>query len=432
MANIIINPSPLIGTIKIPPSKSISHRAIICAALSKGNSKIYNIQFSDDILATIKALELLGATFIKKREYLQISGIFSQNNNTNKQNKIIIDCNESGSTLRFLIPISLIFNNTTTFVGKGNLGSRPLSIFYEIFDSQNLQYTYIQNSLNLTVTGPLQPGHFKVKGNISSQFITGLLFALPLLNGNSTITITTKLESQSYIDLTLNILNDFGIKILNKNYKEFVIKGNQTYNPYDYTIEGDYSSGAFFLSAMAMGHNINISNLKINSYQGDKEAIDILKKMGLTTTVKNNLINTQTLKKLQATTVNASNCPDVIPAISAVASISKGTTYIVNAARLRIKECDRLHAITTELNKLGANITQKSDSLKIDGVEQLQGGVEVWSHKDHRIAMTLAIAATMCKEKVIIKDYECVSKSYPTFFEELKMLGGQVNEWCMG
>ena len=431
MGSYKIYPGKLRGAVKIPPSKSMAHRAVICAALGDGVSKIENIDLSDDIIATINAMRALGAIIEEKEEYLEITGINSESIRSNRDFERVVDCNESGSTLRFLVPIALVFEGVTRFVGRGNLGKRPLNTFYEIFDRQGIEYSYKEDILDLVVKGLLKSGEFKVKGNISSQFISGLFFALPLIEGDSKIIITTELESKGYLDLTLSALKDFGIEIINNDYKEFIIKGNQKYISRNYRVEGDYSQGAFFLCGDSLNSEIDVLDLKANSLQGDKEVVDILRRMGVVLDIKEDSIFAKA-RRPKATIVDASQCPDIIPEISLVAALAKGTTEIKNAGRLRIKECDRLHAIAVELNKLGAKITEHEDSLTIEGVNELEGGVEVWSHKDHRIAMTLAIAATICKEPIILKDYECVSKSYPHFFSDFKKLGGNFDEWNMG
>lgn len=431
MGNYRVTPTKLKGEVKIPPSKSMAHRAVICAALGDGISKIRNIDFSDDIIATISAMRSLGAVITEMDDYLEVKGINYKGIDVVRDYERVVDCNESGSTLRFLVPIALVFEGVTRFVGRGNLGKRPLTTYYDIFDSQGIKYTYKKDVLDLVVDGVLKPGEFKVKGNISSQFITGLLFSLPLLDGDSKIIITTELESKGYLDLTLSALQDFGIEIINNDYKEFIIKGNQVYHSKDYTVEGDYSQGAFFLCADALGSEVNVLDLKQDSLQGDSEVIDILRRMGVVFRREGNAISGK-VRKINPTIIDASQCPDIIPVVSVVASLARGIVEVRNAGRLRIKECDRLHAIAEELNKIGANIQEFEDSLVIRGVESFEGGVEVWSHKDHRIAMMLAIAATACKEPIIIKDYECVSKSYPGFFEDYKMLGGKIDEWRMG
>lgn len=434
MGNYKIYPTKLSGEVKIPPSKSMAHRAVICAALGDGVSKITNIDYSDDIIATIDAMSSLGARIIKKEEYLEVYGIKNlENIEANKvRDERVIDCNESGSTLRFLVPIAALFDGVNRFVGRGNLGKRPLDTYYNIFDKQGIKYTYKEGVLDLRIEGKLKPEEFKVKGNISSQFISGLLFTLPLLDGESKIVITTEMESKGYIDLTLSAMKDFGIEIINNNYEEFIIRGNQTYKSIDYRVEGDYSQAAFFFCADALSNEVVLNDLKLDSLQGDKEVIDILTRMGVKISNKNNGLIGTTDEKLKATLIDASQCPDIIPVVSLVAALGSGTTEIINAGRLRIKECDRLSAVTSELNKLGTKITEKEDGLIIEGVKELKGGVEVWSHKDHRIAMTIAIASTVCKEPIILKDYECVSKSYPQFWEDFKNIGGVFNEWNVG
>ena len=430
MADLKIFPSKLKGEVKIPPSKSMAHRAIICAALSDGLCIIENIDYSDDIIATIDAMNSLGATIVKYKHHIEVIGAFG--NVKKAEETRIIDCNESGSTLRFLVPISLLFEGSSKFIGRGNLGKRPLTTYYNIFDNQGIEYSYEKENLNLIVNGKLQPGTFEVEGNVSSQFITGLLFTLPLLKEDSKIVITTEMESKGYIDLTLRAMNDFGIEIINNNYKEFIIKGNQKYNARNYRVEGDYSQAAFFLCADSLGNDVLCKDLDLNSLQGDKEIIDILERMNVVFNANDTGVMGITKDELVSTVIDGSQCPDIIPVLTAVAALSKGTTEIINAGRLRIKECDRLAAVTSELNKLGANIVEKEDGLIVTGVEKLQGGVEVWSHKDHRIAMTLAIASTRCEEPIIIQDYECIAKSYPHFFDDFKALGGDVNEWNVG
>lgn len=434
MGDYKVYPAKLNGDIKIPPSKSMAHRAVICASLSGGISRLTNIDYSDDIIATIKAMESLGAVIVKKEDYLEVTGINSKDNKvkSNIERERLIDCNESGSTLRFLVPIAALFDGINRFIGRGNLGKRPLDTYYNIFDEQGIKYSYKEGILDLRTEGKLKSGEFKVKGNISSQFITGLLFTLPLLDGDSKIIITTEMESKGYIDLTLSAIKDFGVEIINNNYKEFIVKGNQNYKSRDYRVEGDYSQAAFFLCADALGNEITANDLKLDSLQGDKEVIDILERIGVKFESKNSSLIGKSNGQLKATVIDGSQCPDIIPVVTLVASICEGTTEIINAERLRIKECDRLAAVTSELNKLGADIKEKQDGLIINGVKKLKGGAEVWSHKDHRIAMTLAIASTVCEEPIIIKDYECVSKSYPQFWDDYKSLGGKFDEWNVG
>lgn len=425
MGNYKIYNKKLDGCVNIPPSKSMAHRAVICASLAEGESIIENIDLSDDIISTINGMKEFGADIKIDKDKLIIKGITNLNREF-KGNRII-DCNESGSTLRFLIPIGCLFSSENNFIGRGNLGKRPLDTFYDIFNLQGIKYSFNSEKLDLKVLGKLNPSEFNVPGNISSQFITGLLFALPLLDGDSKIIIKTETESKGYIDLTLKALKDFGIEIINKDYKEFIIKGNQKYKPRNYRVEGDYSSGTFFLCADAIGNNVLCKDLLKDSLQGDKGVIDVLTKMGVEFNITNNEVIGKAAKT-KGIIIDASSIPDAIPALSVVACLSEGKTEIINAKRLRIKECDRLSAIVKELKKLGGNLEEKEDSIIIYGIEEFQGGSIVWSHRDHRIAMMLSIAGTRCKNPIIIEDIECVSKSYPKFFEDFKALGGKIDE----
>ena len=276
MTAVKITPTKLKGKVQVPPSKSLAHRAIICASLAKGISRIDNIEYSKDIQATIKAMQSLGTKIEEYKDYLIIDGTstFTKNNSE-------IDCEESGSTLRFMIPISIVEENKVHFTGRGNLGKRPLDTFYEIFERQNIGYLYKKDILDLYVIGKLKPDHYKIPGNISSQFITGLLFALPLLKGDSIIEITSPLESKGYIDLTLQMLNQYCIKIINNNYQSFIVIGNQEYHAQDYRVEADFSQAAFYLVAGAIGNDVVLTDLNLDSLQGDKATLDILESQNI-------------------------------------------------------------------------------------------------------------------------------------------------------
>ncbi|ONI39292.1 3-phosphoshikimate 1-carboxyvinyltransferase [Candidatus Epulonipiscium fishelsonii] len=423
MKKIKIIPSKLSGEITIPPSKSMAHRAIICASLSAEDSTISNIDFSEDIIATIDGMRALGASIKIEENTLYISGKNLLDNSEQNKDMTNIGCNESGSTLRFLVPISLINENRVRFTGKGNLGKRPLTPFYNIFDKQGIKYIYSDGVMDLMVEGKIRSGEFELEGNISSQFISGLLFMLPLLKGNSKITITSPLESKGYIDLTLQMINLFGVSITNNNYQSFEIVGGQSYRGCNYVVEGDFSQAAFFLVAGAIGNDIVCKGLNIDSLQRDKMALEFLQRMGAKVNINGSDI-VVTKNKLEAIVMDGSECPDIVPIMAVASALCEGTTMIINAGRLRIKECDRLMAITKELGTLGANITELSDGLKIIGVDSFVGNTTVYSHKDHRIAMSIAIAATICDNPIILEEPDCVSKSYPSFWEDYKALGG--------
>ncbi|MDV3426563.1 MAG: 3-phosphoshikimate 1-carboxyvinyltransferase [Bacillota bacterium] len=421
MSRIKIIPAGLNGKINIPSSKSISHRLIIAASLSKGISNIENISYSKDILATIDCLRNFGAEIEEKQHGLIIkgsSGVKFHGGNLN--------CSESGSTLRFLIPIALTVDNSVNFHGQGKLIERPLNTYFKIFDEKNIKYRLENGRLPLHLEGKLESGIYNVEGNVSSQFITGLLYSLPLLDGNSEINITSKLESKGYIDLTIDTLKKFGIDIENKDYKKFIIEGNKTYRAGDFRVEGDFSQAAFFLAAGILGGTVSCQGLNIASLQGDKEIINIIRKMGGDIKIEGNDIKASK-SETHGIIIDVSDFPDLVPIIAVIASVSLGRTEIINASRLRIKESDRLKAISAELNKLGADVTELQDSLIINGRKNLYGG-SVISYNDHRIAMALSIAAIRCKNPVTIDGIEAVNKSYPGFWEDYKMIGGNLVE----
>ncbi len=418
--NVIIKPSKLTGDVIIPPSKSLSHRAIIAASLAKGKSTITNVLFSRDILATIDAMEACGAKITKYEDSLEIYGIEKV-----IRNKSIIDANESGSTIRFMIPIALTNNEPITFVGHNNLVNRPLDVFYEIFDNQNIEYKREDNKyLPLYVNGGLKPGNYNIRGDISSQFITGLLYALPLLNGDSEIIITTNLESKGYIDLTLDILNMYGVEIINDNYERFIIKGNQSYKPHDYEIEGDYSQSAFFLVADMLGANINLLAMREDSYQGDKKIIDDIKSFGGNVSFDNKILKAEGMPK--GCTIDFSQSPDLGPALTVLAALSDGHSSFINAKRLRIKECDRITCMADELNKIGCIVKENPDGMEIDGVKDINP-IEFDSHNDHRVAMALSMICLVSKKEFKILNAECVSKSYPNYWNVFESLGGIIS-----
>lgn len=426
MKSVGITPQVLKGNITIPSSKSLCHRSIICAALAEGESNIDNVVFSEDIYATWECMEKLGAEIEKTGDSsLRIKGAYPRN----KEGEVL-NCNESGSTLRFLIPIALLSDERVSFTGRGKLVSRPLDTYYKIFEEQGIKYTTQNGNLPLEVDGRLNSGRFEIEGNISSQFISGLLFTLPLLDGNSQIIITTELESKGYVDLTLDMMSKFGVEIGNKEYKEFHIKGNQRYKAKDITVEGDFSQAAFWLVCGIIGKEIKSDSLNPKSLQGDMAIVDLIKQMGGNLSEEGTSITTSA-SDTQGIVIDASQCPDIVPILTVLATFTKGETRIINAARLRIKESDRLKAISTELNKLGAHVKELEDGLVINGVEKLKGGtVDSWN--DHRIAMSLAIASMRCEGEVIITNSDAVNKSYPHFWEDFKSVGGKIDELNMG
>ena len=410
--NVTITPTKLKGSVVIPPSKSLAHRAIICACLARGKSVISNVALSDDIIATIECMRNLGAKIDVKDGALEIEG------NTEKiSSSLTFDCKESGSTLRFILPIALALNDgKNIFVGRGKLGERPMTIYRDICKEQGVEYidkslSNDNHFLDLSVQGKLKSGEYRVNGGVSSQFITGLLFSLPLLGGDSKIIIEGPLQSVGYLHLTLSALKNFGIEI---GYDEdggvFYINGGQQYRAQDYYVEGDYSQAAFYQVANYLGSDVTMLGLNEDSLQGDKVIVDFMRKL-------------KTAGDGEKLTFDGSNCPDIIPVFALACCLRQGHTDIVNVSRLKIKECDRLSATAQELGKLGAKIAQGEDFLSIDGVNKLSGGI-VDSHGDHRMAMMLSIASTSADGKVTVLGAQSVSKSYPNFFDHFVSLGG--------
>ena len=395
-----IMPSRLSGTIRVPASKSISHRVLICAALANGTSVIDNLLECDDTDATIGILSAIGARIYSDGKKTIVEGI------TDANHEIKADCFESGSTLRFLIPVAAALGCNAEFTGRAKLPQRPITPYFTELTKNGI--TFETKEMPYRFSGQLKAGTYSIAGDISSQFISGLLFALPLLNGNSEIVITSPLQSKAYVDITIAALSEFGIAV-QETEQGYFVPGNQKYKPNETSIEADMSQAAFYVVANAIGSNVNIEGLNIKSLQGDRAILDIV------SAANGNAFN-----------VDASQIPDLVPILAVLAAFSKGTSHITNCGRLRLKESDRLAVITSELNKLGADITESSDSLTINGVEALHGGI-CESHTDHRIPMSLAIASTRATGSVIINGAECVSKSYPHFFEDFEALGGKVN-----
>lgn len=409
--------SKLRGEINAPSSKSYTHRAIIAASLANGKSKITNITYSNDIHATLAAIEALGARVEIYDDYCLIEGI-------KKIKKIneVVDCNESGSTLRFMIPIYSLSNKKFSITGKPSLMSRPLTIYEDIYRAEGMSYKLEHNLLE--IKGSLVPRTYEIDGTISSQFLTGLMFALPLLKGDSTLKIINHLESKSYIDITIDILKEFGISI--KEIDEgYFIKGNQSYQSNNYAVEGDYSQAAFFLVGGQLNGAIRINNLEHDSPQGDKVILDIIRDMkGRIVYSEEGLACEKT--KTKGTRIDLSDCPDLGPILSLLASVSEGKTTIYNIERLRLKESDRVSSTVDTLQALGADITATNHEIIIQGRPNLLGGVTVDSHNDHRIAMMVAIASLVSLHPIKLTNPYAINKSYPNFYHDFQHLGGKI------
>ena len=403
------------GNILIPPSKSLAHRAIICACLARGKSIISNIDYSVDIRATIEGMRHLGADIQENGNTLFIDGThtFQYDNN-------VVDCHESGSTLRFFLPLFSLTGKRATFSGSKRLIERPQNVYEMLFQEQGIDF--VRAYPNITIDGRLKPGELTLKGNVSSQFITGLLFALPLLEADSKIHIEPPFESRSYVDLTIQMLKRFQIIVEYEDAYTLAIKGNQQYQPTDVLVEGDYSQLVFWASLGVLNHSVETHGLDLHSLQGDKKTIDIFQSMNAGIKVLDDGYQFCP-GTLNGTVIDLNDCPDLGPMLFALATQANGKTTFQNAGRLRIKESDRIEAMETELKKLGCSISSTFDTVTITGPVKLQGNVTLHGHNDHRIVMALSILATIVDEPITIDDAQAISKSYPGFFKDLASCG---------
>lgn len=419
MAEVTYRPARVTGRVQIPPSKSAAHRALICAALSGEPCTVSPIDTSADMFATLNGIRGMG----RKVDFA--NGVVCVEPGETPQ-AACVDCGESGSTLRFLIPIFAALGISAEFIGRGRLPQRPIGVYTEMLPQHGVTVE-TAGGLPLKISGRLTSGDFRLPGNISSQFITGLLFALPLLEGDSTITLTTSLESKGYIDLTIEVLRGFGIRV-EETEMGWLIPGGQTYHAAQYTVEGDWSQAAFFLSAAAIGGGpVMLSGLRMDSMQGDKACVELWKQYGLEIREENGLLTAenpnvnQEYRGLHGISIDAAQIPDMVPALAVTAAFAEGETVIYNAERLRIKECDRLSAMEEALTAIGAEVRATRDSLIIHGKPHLAGG-RADGKNDHRIPMSLAAAGCDCT--VTVTDAQSIRKSYPGFYRDFTAIGG--------
>ena len=397
---VTIYPSTLSGKISARASKSQAHRQLICAALSDNPCRIYCDTLSEDITATAGCLNALGAEI----EYAY--GVFSVIPIKTPKTDTLLDCKESGSTLRFLISVVAVLGTNSVFKMSGRLPERPLSPLKEELESHGIIFSRPSPD-TLKISGKLSGGDFKLDGSVSSQFISGLLFALPLFDTPSSVTVTGDIQSADYINMTVDAINSFGGKISRENNSFTAAKGY--FSKDKYLVEGDWSNAAFWLcSDKLCNNNIECTNLNPLSSQGDKEVVNILKTFGS-----------------DYVEIDAANIPDLVPVLSVTATVLNGKTVIKNAERLKLKESDRIKTTCELINLLGGKAKETSDGLIITGTKELKGGC-VDSFNDHRIAMSAAVASLVCSQPVIIKNAEAVSKSYPDFWDDFIKLGGKI------
>ena len=418
-----IEPGRLAGTAAVPPSKSAAHRAVVCAALAAGTSHIGNVEFSQDILATLGAAQQLGAKVERGEHELTITGRGNADGFATITRPVF--CNESGSTLRFILPLFSLTAQKVRFTGAGRLMQRPQEIYAQLFERQGLRFE--QNEQGITIFGRLCPGTFTLPGNVSSQFISGLLFALPLLAGDSALHLIPPVESRSYIEMTRAAQRRFGVESRWQDENTLFIPGGQKYRPCDYTVEGDYSQAAFPAVLGAVLGGVILKGLSADTLQGDAAILDILRRCGASFRTTDAGIVFEKAP-LHGVDIDLADCPDLGPVLMVLGLLCEGTTTIRNAERLRIKESDRIAAMEAELRACGGVLESEGGIITIHGcADSLHApAAPLHGHNDHRVVMSLAVLALAAGLELSIDDAEAVQKSWPHFFEAIKPLGAEV------
>lgn len=415
---VVLSQAELKGKVNSPPSKSCMHRALICAAAADKETVIKCESFSKDTEATMACLRALGAEFDIKDGFVTVHPI-----NKNIDSECVLDCNESGSTLRFMIPFAAALGRKCTFVGAERLGKRPLKPLLDTLREHGITADHSEESfLPLKIEGKLTGGEFTLPGDISSQFFTGILFALGVTGGGR-IKAIGKIESAPYIDITADIQKQFGVDVICEENGYSVKEGCSYTSPGKFTVEGDWSNGAFWLVAGAIGGGIDCLNLRKDTLQGDSKVFEILKLMGADIEWCANGVRVKK-SQLHAVEIDCSDIPDIVPILCVAASAAEGTTVFKNIGRLRAKESDRVQTTADMITALGGKITFDENNITVTGTPLTGGNTQ--SANDHRIAMSSAVASIIANGDVEINGAEAVAKSYPDFYEKFTMLGGKV------
>lgn len=409
---------PPSGVLAAPPSKSMAHRAVLCAALADGESRLTGLAHSQDIDATLAAAAALGAQVEAGESWARIAGAAPL-----QAPAAPVDCCESGSTLRFLIPLAALTGRPVAFTGRGRLMQRPQSVYQELFASQGLRFG--QEGDTLTVAGPLRPGCFSLAGDVSSQFISGLLFALPLLDGDSRLCLKPPVESRSYIEMTRAAQSRFGVASAWLDEYTLAVPGGQAYRPRDMAIEGDWSQAAFPAALGALAGDVTVTGLEPGTLQGDAVILDILRRCGGRAEAVPGGVRFQK-SALHGTKIDLADCPDLGPILMALGLLCEGETVIANAGRLRLKESDRIAAMEQELRKLGGRIESDGGTVTIRRSVLHAPAGPLWGHNDHRVVMSLTVLAAAAGLPVQIDGAEAVAKSWPGFFAAVRQLGVEV------
>ena len=408
------------GRIAAPPSKSMAHRAVLCAALAKGTSHLHHLAFSKDISATLGAAARLCARVTTGENDAVVEGL----------GRFLpvdapVDCCESGSTLRFLIPLASLTGQEVTFTGRGRLMERPQSVYKTLYQQQGLRFE--QGADRLTVEGALTPGEYELAGNVSSQFISGLLFALPLLDGDSTLHLIPPVESRSYIDMTRAVQAAFGVTNRWLDETTLALPGRQHYRPCDYDVEGDYSQAAFPAVLGAVCGGVTVTGLSPDTLQGDAVILDILHRCGAQFTREGDTV-TFAKAPLHGVDIDLADCPDLGPVLMVLGLLCEGTTVIRNAERLRLKESDRIAAMEAELRACGGVLESEGGTITVHGCAEHLHAPEgiLHGHNDHRVVMSLAVLSAAAGLPLTVDDAEAIQKSWPNFFAAIRPLGVEV------
>ena len=409
---------PPSGVLAAPPSKSMAHRAVLCAALADGESRLTGLAHSQDIDATLAAAAALGAQVEAGESWARIAGAAPL-----QAPAAPVDCCESGSTLRFLIPLAALTGRPVAFTGRGRLMQRPQSVYQELFASQGLRFG--QEGDTLTVAGPLRPGCFSLAGDVSSQFISGLLFALPLLDGDSRLCLKPPVESRSYIEMTRAAQSRFGVASAWLDEYTLAVPGGQAYRPRDMAIEGDWSQAAFPAALGVLAGDVTVTGLEPGTLQGDAVILDILRRCGGRAEAVPGGVRFQK-SALHGTKIDLADCPDLGPILMALGLLCEGETVITNAGRLRLKESDRIAAMEQELRKLGGRIESDGGTVTVRRSALHAPAGPLWGHNDHRVVMSLTVLAAAAGLPVQIDGAEAVAKSWPGFFAAVRQLGVEV------
>lgn len=430
--NLLLEPGQLAGTVSAIPSKSAAHRLLILAALADGETRLRLPSSSADIEATLRCLSALGASFVREGDRLTVTPISSAPASPTLDSPSLdrpsLDCGESGSTLRFLLPVAAALTDGASFTGSGRLPERPIGELAQAMSAHGVRFSGAH--LPLTLSGRLLSGVYPLPGNVSSQYITGLLLALPLLPGDSDIRLTGPLESAAYVEMTLLALAAFGCTVTPVPDGWHIPGGQRYHTPGTLSVEGDWSNAAFFLCGGALSGRVSVSGLDAHSPQGDKAVMNLLRGFGADVSMEDDTVTVTLPETLHASVIDVSGVPDLLPILAVVAANAPGETRFTGGARLRMKESDRLSATAAMLTTLGGSVTELPDGLLVRGGRLTGGsrtGGTVDSFHDHRIAMAAAIAALTCERPVTLLGGEAVDKSYPGFFADYAHLGGKAH-----